>query len=73
MELAGAVGSFIAAPLADKISRRWALIYSVLVFNLGSAFLTAAQNDSYIVAGRFITGVGIGILANVVVMNWIPP
>lgn len=68
MELAGAVGSIVAGPLADKISRRWALIVSVIILMLGTALLTGAQNTGMITAGRLVVGIAIGILANTSVL-----
>jgi MFS family permease len=70
MELSGAVGSVIAGPLADKISRRWALIVSVIILMLGTALLTGAQNTGMITAGRLIVGIAIGILANTAVCTF---
>lgn len=67
MEFAGLVGSIISGPLADWMSRRWCLILSLVIFTLGSGLLTGAQNESMFVAGRFISGIAVGILANVVV------
>lgn len=67
MEFAGLVGSVISGPLADWMSRRWCLILSLAIFTVGSALLTGAQNDAMFVAGRFISGIAVGILANVVV------
>ncbi|KAK5290216.1 Quinate permease [Exophiala xenobiotica] len=64
MEFSGAVGSIIAAPLADKYSRRYALIQSVAIIIVGTCLLTGAVNSGMIIAGRLICGVGIGILAN---------
>ncbi len=64
MELSGAVGSIIAAPLADKYSRRYALLMSVAIIIVGTCLLTGAVNAGMIIAGRLICGVGVGILAN---------
>ncbi|KAK5463139.1 hypothetical protein LTS15_002852 [Exophiala xenobiotica] len=64
MELSGAVGSIIAAPLADEYSRRYALIQSVAFIIVGTCLLTGAVNSGMIITGRLICGVGIGIIAN---------
>ena len=69
MEFAGLVGSIISGPLADWLSRRWCLMLSMVIFTIGAALLTGAQNLSMIVGGRFISGIGVGILANVVVCS----
>lgn len=67
MELSGAVGSIIAGPLADNISRRWALVVSVVIVMLGTGLLTGARNSAMITAGRLVCGIAIGILANTAV------
>ncbi|KAL9078215.1 MAG: hypothetical protein Q9157_002868 [Trypethelium eluteriae] len=49
--------------LADTISRKWALTIVVVIFNIGAIIQTAAQSYGALVAGRTITGLGVGTLA----------
>ncbi|KAI0506022.1 high-affinity glucose transporter RGT2 [Xylaria bambusicola] len=56
----GALGSPF---LADTIGRRWALIASCWVFNLGVALQTAATAIPLFLAGRFFAGFGVGLIS----------
>ncbi|KAJ3578279.1 hypothetical protein NPX13_g2283 [Xylaria arbuscula] len=56
----GALGSPF---LADTIGRRWALIASCWVFNLGVALQAAATAIPLFLAGRFFAGFGVGLIS----------
>lgn len=56
----GALGSPL---LADHIGRRWGLMASCWVFNLGVALQTAATSLPLFLAGRFFAGFGVGLLS----------
>ncbi|KAM5368011.1 hypothetical protein ACJZ2D_009725 [Fusarium nematophilum] len=64
------LGAFIGAVnqgwIADWASRKRSIMIAVVVFTIGSALQTAALNYDMLVAGRFIGGVGIGMLSMVV-------
>ncbi|KAI8724175.1 MFS domain-containing protein [Fusarium sp. LHS14.1] len=64
------LGAFIGAMnqgwIADWASRKRSIMIAVVVFTIGSALQTAALNFDMLVAGRFIGGVGIGMLSMVV-------
>ncbi|KAI1306130.1 general substrate transporter [Xylaria venustula] len=56
-------GSLASPFLADTIGRRWALIASAWVFNLGVALQTAATAIPLFLAGRFFAGFGVGLVS----------
>lgn len=49
--------------LADLVGRRLAILAGCIVFLLGGAFQAGAQNIHYMYGGRFLAGMGIGMLA----------
>ncbi|KAI7554873.1 hexose carrier protein [Hortaea werneckii] len=63
LELGAFLGCFGFPSLADRISRKWAISVVALIFNIGAIMQTAAPNYAVLVAGRTITGVGVGTLA----------
>lgn len=56
-------GALTAAPVADWIGRRFALIVSCFVFILGVILQTAATALPMFVAGRFFAGYGVGLVS----------
>ena len=57
-------GALAAAPLADFVGRKWALIFSAgVVFNLGVILQTAAAAIPMFTAGRFFAGFGVGLIS----------
>lgn len=57
-------GALLAAPTADYMGRRWAMIFQAgIVFNLGVILQTAASAIPTFVAGRFFAGLGVGLLS----------
>ena len=56
-------GALGAAPIADRIGRRWSLIVSCCVFMLGVILQTAATHIPLFVAGRFFAGAGVGLVS----------
>ncbi|KUJ11880.1 putative glucose transporter rco-3 [Mollisia scopiformis] len=56
-------GALTAAPVADFIGRRFALIFSSFVFILGVILQTAATALPMFVAGRFFAGFGVGLVS----------
>jgi MFS family permease len=59
-------GAFINGPVADRFSRRWSILYSNIVFLIGSAIQAASVNIPMIFVGRFIAGIAVGMLSMVV-------
>ncbi|GAP83223.1 putative high-affinity glucose transporter RGT2 [Rosellinia necatrix] len=61
---AGTFFGALASPFfADNIGRRWGLIASCWVFNLGVALQTAATGIPLFLAGRFFAGFGVGLIS----------
>ncbi|KAJ5880705.1 uncharacterized protein N7473_011758 [Penicillium subrubescens] len=56
-------GALGAAPIADRIGRRWSLIASTHVFILGVILQTAATAIPMFLAGRFFAGLGVGLVS----------
>ncbi|KAH1270732.1 hypothetical protein KXV81_006701 [Aspergillus fumigatus] len=56
-------GALGAAPMGDRIGRRWGLIASAQVFNLGVILQTAATGIPLFLAGRFFAGLGVGLIS----------
>ncbi|CAO1626765.1 unnamed protein product [Sympodiomycopsis kandeliae] len=60
------LGAFVAtipgALIADRFSRRTAIMFGAVVFILGGALQTGANGKGMMMAGRFIAGFGIGVL-----------
>ncbi|KAI0478058.1 general substrate transporter [Xylaria cf. heliscus] len=57
------VGVIFLPYIADRISRKRAIVVAVFVFTVGSVIQTTAHNYDTICAGRFIGGIGTGTLA----------
>ena len=56
-------GALLAAPVADIIGRRLAMIFNTGVFTFGVILQTAATAIPMFVAGRFFAGLGVGLLS----------
>ncbi|KAI1635554.1 putative hexose transport-related protein [Biscogniauxia mediterranea] len=55
------VGSLFTGPICDNLGRRAGMATGSVLIMAGSAILTAAQNDSYLLGGRFLLGFGVSI------------
>ncbi|PVF97964.1 putative monosaccharide transporter [Serendipita vermifera] len=53
-------GALSAAPMADILGRRWAIVACCVVFSAGVAMQTAATAVPLFVAGRVFAGLGVG-------------
>lgn len=63
----GAVGgALVAGQLGDRLGRRATLSVGSLVFLVGGAVQTAAESLNYLYGGRFVAGLGVGILTMIV-------
>lgn len=65
LELGAFIGCLFMPFLADRISRKRAIVIVVVIFNIGAIIQTAAPSYGVLVAGRAIGGVGVGTLAMV--------
>lgn len=60
-------GALVAPWVADKYGRRNIIIISTaIIFNVGNSIQVGAYNLAMLVVGRFISGVGIGLISAVV-------
>ncbi|KAI1213732.1 general substrate transporter [Annulohypoxylon truncatum] len=65
IELGAFLGAMNQGWIADKLSRKWSILVAVVIFIIGSTIQTASMNYSMLVGGRFVGGIGIGMLAMV--------
>ncbi|EGW34172.1 putative sugar transporter, high affinity [Spathaspora passalidarum NRRL Y-27907] len=68
LELGAWVGVLMNGYVADRVGRRWSVMFGVAWFILGVIIqaCTHGANYSFILGGRFIVGVGVGILSMIV-------
>ncbi|KAJ2195433.1 high affinity glucose transporter, partial [Coemansia sp. RSA 522] len=62
------VGSLIAGRIADKYSRKRTIMIACVVFSLGAAIQCGSINRAMLIVGRFISGLGVGVLSMTVPM-----
>ncbi|KAK9443237.1 Lactose permease [Metarhizium brunneum] len=55
------VGSLFTGPICDHFGRRAGMMTGSVLIMIGAAVQTAAQNDSYLLGGRFVLGFGVSI------------
>ncbi|GIJ81569.1 hypothetical protein Asppvi_000068 [Aspergillus pseudoviridinutans] len=60
------VGAGLAYPCSDYFGRRATILTGGLIFCLGGGLQTGAQNYGYVLGGRFISGVSIGVLTMII-------
>lgn len=60
-------GAAFGGPSGDWLGRRLTIVVGAVIFCLGGGLQTGAQNVSFLYAGRFIAGLGVGFL----VMVWL--
>ena len=61
----------MASAVADRLGRRWGLIASCMVFNVGVALQVAATEQKLLIAGRAVAGFGVGLVS--AIGNPLPP
>jgi MFS family permease len=59
-------GAAIAGPAGDYLGRRLTILTGAVIFILGGALQTAAQNVEYLYAGRVFAGLGVGFLVMII-------
>ncbi|KAH8648491.1 general substrate transporter [Xylariales sp. PMI_506] len=65
IELGAFLGAMNQGWIADKLSRKWSIMVAVVIFLLGSAIQTGSMSYSMLIGGRFVGGIGVGMLAMV--------
>ncbi|EAU91829.2 monosaccharide transporter [Coprinopsis cinerea okayama7 len=63
LELGALIGALSAGFLADRYSRRHAIVVACVVFIIGSAFQAGAIDLSHLFIGRAVGGIGVGALS----------
>ncbi|KAF5020893.1 hypothetical protein F66182_7045 [Fusarium sp. NRRL 66182] len=58
-----ALGALLAAPSGDSLGRRKTLLVAVGIFCIGAIFQICAQDIDMMLAGRFLAGVGVGLIS----------
>ncbi|EED19623.1 sugar transporter, putative [Talaromyces stipitatus ATCC 10500] len=59
-------GALLAAPVADKIGRRYGLMVSCLIFIVGASLQVASVSIPVFAAGRCVAGLGVGMLSTLI-------
>ncbi|KAJ1933202.1 high affinity glucose transporter, partial [Linderina macrospora] len=59
-------GSLISAPVSDRYSRKLTIVIGAVICTIGSAIQFGSVNREMLIAGRFVNGLAIGFLSNVV-------
>ena len=54
------IGALLMAPISDLFGRRKAMGVGAALIAGGAIILTAAQNPSFLLGGRFLLGMGVG-------------
>lgn len=60
--IGGLFGSLIAGMLVDRIGRKWTMILTSLIFLIGPAVVSLCDSYEWLLLGRFIGGIGMGII-----------
>lgn len=66
LELGAWFGVLANGIIADVFGRKKSTVGGVLIFLVGVIIQACAKNASYIMGGRFVTGIGVGILSMIV-------
>ncbi|KFY95126.1 hypothetical protein V500_02910 [Pseudogymnoascus sp. VKM F-4518 (FW-2643)] len=61
-----ALGTFITGYSADRFSRRWTICAAGVISTVGAALQSGAANVGMMITGRFIAGLGCGMILTVV-------
>ncbi|CAM1508598.1 Fc.00g054460.m01.CDS01 [Cosmosporella sp. VM-42] len=59
-------GAMFAGPIGDRLGRKLTILIGALIFCLGGALQTGAQDINYLYSGRCLAGVGVGFLTMIV-------
>lgn len=61
MPLGAVGGAILLSPANQYLGRRWAIIVATLLYTLGAGLQAGASNYGFMIAGRVILGLGVGI------------
>lgn len=54
------IGAFFQGPFNDMFGRRYAMAFGSILIAAGAIILTAAKDQSFLLGGRFLLGMGVG-------------
>lgn len=63
LTIGGAAGALSSGYLNDGVGRRISIVIATIVFILGAGLQAGAQSTHYLQAGRFVTGLGVGLVS----------
>lgn len=66
LELGAWLGALINGWLADAVGRRLTVVIACAVFTVGVIVQACTVNKDYVLAGRFVTGIGVGAFSMLV-------
>ncbi|KAL0250138.1 hypothetical protein I308_103446 [Cryptococcus tetragattii IND107] len=64
LELGAFLGAFMSGYVSDRYSRKGSLAFGMVWFVIGSVLQSASFSFAQLVVGRFIGGIGIGVLSS---------
>ncbi|KGB76649.3 monosaccharide transporter [Cryptococcus deuterogattii R265] len=64
LELGAFLGAFMSGYVSDRYSRKGSLAFGMVWFIIGSVLQSASYSFAQLVVGRFIGGIGIGVLSS---------
>ncbi|KAJ3529292.1 hypothetical protein NM208_g9833 [Fusarium decemcellulare] len=59
-------GAWFSGPTTERLGRRWTIVIGSIIFLIGGILQTAAPKISYLMAGRFLSGLGVGYLTMII-------
>ncbi|KAL2259087.1 hypothetical protein VTK26DRAFT_7369 [Humicola hyalothermophila] len=66
LEIGALISSLMVGRIGDIIGRRRTIFYGSCIFFVGGALQTLAANMAMMMVGRFVAGVGVGMLSTIV-------
>ncbi|KAL4955460.1 general substrate transporter [Aspergillus filifer] len=66
LELGAWLGTLINGYLADAVGRRITVVIACVIFTVGVIVQACTLNKDYVLAGRFVTGIGVGAFSMLV-------
>ncbi len=62
--IGGMIGALAAGPIADRIGRRKSLLIGSALLLVGGVTFSVAPSVWFIIIGRFLSGLGVGVITN---------
>lgn len=66
LEIGALVSSLVVGRLGDILGRRRTILWGAVIFVIGGTFQTLAPTMTYMIIGRVISGLGVGMLSTIV-------